>query len=78
MLHSALHSGDDALPQTAALESADPHGGGGDELHGGDAPARLGQVRLQQVRFCARTLLPVTEPGGQAGVVPRVPVHRAV
>lgn len=40
------------------------------------ATAEHHQVRLRQVWLCARTFLPVSEPGGQTWHVPRVPVQR--
>lgn len=63
-------------PQAAAPEPADPHQRGGDQLHGRPASAQHGQVQLQQVWLRAGAFLPVPEPGGEAGLVPRVPVSR--
>lgn len=65
-------------PQAASPEPADQDQRGGQQLHRRPPSARHGQVQLQQVRLRAGALFPVPEPGGEAGLLPRVSVPGAL
>lgn len=60
--------------QAAPPEPADPDQWRRQQLHRRPPSACHGQVQLQQVQLRAGALFPVPEPGGEAGLLPRVSV----
>jgi hypothetical protein len=64
--------------QAGAPEQAGARVGRGHAAHGRVPAAAAGQVRLQQVRLCARALLPGRRARGHAQHVPVLPVARAL